>query len=117
MPSLPMRDSSPSTRVPGLPRRNDTTDLLAAGAELPAALGVKLTLELPDVDAARRDAASTTSSTRPAPLAWAQRALTDPEPFGHIDDLVALSERHRHRITPELIGERAPSPRALFLHH
>jgi hypothetical protein len=46
-----------------------------------------------------------------------QPALADAEAAGDIDDPVAVIEHHRHRITLETVGERAPRPRRLLLHH
>ena len=43
-------------------------------------------------------------SARPVP----QRALTDSETVGNVDDLAILVDHQRHRVTLELIGERAP---------
>jgi hypothetical protein len=51
--------------------------------------------------------------THPVP----QRALTDTETAGNVDDQAALVDHQPHSITLELIGERAPRPHRLLFHH
>jgi hypothetical protein len=49
----------------------------------------------------------------PAP----QRAVADAQSNGHVDDLIAIVEHHRHGVTLELVGERAPGSCPLLLHY